>query len=80
MTQAKVLIVEDSASLALGYAAQLQDAGHEVSLCETLAKAPQEVKAQCQSLARCPGAWLKSSSPLHFASHRARSRNRSTHS
>ena len=46
MTQAKVLIVEDSASLALGYAAQLQDAGHDVSLCETLAKAQQEVKAQ----------------------------------
>ena len=46
MTQAKVLIVEDSASLALGYAAQLQDAGHEVSLCETLAKAQQEVKTQ----------------------------------
>jgi len=39
MSQAKVLIVEDSASLALGYAAQLEDAGHEVSLCETLAEA-----------------------------------------
>ncbi|MDY7097712.1 MAG: sigma-54 dependent transcriptional regulator [Pseudomonadota bacterium] len=39
MTTAKVLIVEDSASLALGYAAQLEDAGHEVSLCETLAEA-----------------------------------------
>lgn len=39
MTDAKVLIVEDSASLALGYAAQLEDAGHEVSLCETLAEA-----------------------------------------
>ncbi len=39
MTQSKVLIVEDSASLALGYAAQLEDAGHEVSLCETLAEA-----------------------------------------
>ncbi|MEO1729583.1 MAG: sigma-54 dependent transcriptional regulator [Pseudomonadota bacterium] len=36
---AKVLIVEDSASLALGYAAQLEDAGHEVSLSETLADA-----------------------------------------
>lgn len=39
MTEAKVLIVEDSASLALGYAAQLEDAGYEVSLCETLAEA-----------------------------------------
>ena len=39
MTEARVLIVEDSASLALGYAAQLEDAGHEVSLCENLAEA-----------------------------------------
>ena len=39
MQTAKVLIVEDSASLALGYAAQLEDAGHEVSLSETLADA-----------------------------------------
>ncbi|WP_108791247.1 sigma 54-interacting transcriptional regulator [Erythrobacter sp. Alg231-14] len=39
MSNARVLIVEDSASLALGYAAQLEDAGHEVSLCETLAEA-----------------------------------------
>lgn len=39
MQNAKVLIVEDSASLALGYAAQLEDAGHEVSLSETLADA-----------------------------------------
>ena len=46
MTSAKVLIVEDSASLALGYAAQLEDAGHEVSLCETLAAARREVAAQ----------------------------------
>jgi len=46
MTSAKVLIVEDSASLALGYAAQLEDAGHEVSLCETLAAARREITAQ----------------------------------
>lgn len=39
MQDARILIVEDSASLALGYAAQLEDAGHEVSLCETLAEA-----------------------------------------
>ena len=39
MQKARVLIVEDSASLALGYAAQLEDAGHEVSLSETLADA-----------------------------------------
>jgi two-component system repressor protein LuxO len=45
MTQAKVLIVEDSASLALGYAAQLEDAGHEVSLCETLAEARRALAA-----------------------------------
>lgn len=46
MPFAKVLIVEDSASLALGYAAQLEDAGHEVSLCETLAAARREITAQ----------------------------------
>ncbi|MEO0698738.1 MAG: sigma-54 dependent transcriptional regulator, partial [Pseudomonadota bacterium] len=39
MPNAKVLIVEDSASLALGYAAQLEDAGHEVSLSDSLADA-----------------------------------------
>ncbi len=39
MNSSRVLIVEDSASLALGYAAQLEDAGHEVSLCESLAEA-----------------------------------------
>ena len=38
-TCARVLIVEDSASLALGYAAQLEDVGHEVTLSETLADA-----------------------------------------
>ena len=32
-----VLIVEDSASIALGYAAQLQSAGHKVDVAETLA-------------------------------------------
>lgn len=39
MIEARVLIVEDSASLALGYAAQLEDASHDVSLCENLAEA-----------------------------------------
>ena len=34
-----VLIVEDSASIALGYAAQLQSAGHKVDVSETLAEA-----------------------------------------
>ncbi|MXP10405.1 sigma-54-dependent transcriptional regulator [Pseudoblastomonas halimionae] len=34
-----VLIVEDSASIALGYAAQLQSAGHEVDVSENLADA-----------------------------------------
>ncbi|MCP9221203.1 sigma-54 dependent transcriptional regulator [Erythrobacter sp. LQ02-29] len=34
-----VLIVEDSASIALGYAAQLQSAGHKVDVAETLADA-----------------------------------------
>mgnify|MGYP001351738540 CR=1 FL=1 len=34
-----VLIVEDSASIALGYAAQLQSAGHKVDVSETLADA-----------------------------------------
>lgn len=46
MPDAKVLIVEDSASLALGYAAQLEDAGHEVSLCETLAEARRSLAAE----------------------------------
>lgn len=46
MQAAKVLIVEDSASLALGYAAQLEDVGHEVSLCETLAAARREIAAE----------------------------------
>lgn len=46
MTSAKVLIVEDSASLALGYSAQLEDAGYEVSLCETLAAARREITVQ----------------------------------
>jgi len=46
MQHAKVLIVEDSASLALGYAAQLEDAGHEVSLCETLAEARRSLLAE----------------------------------
>lgn len=43
MENARVLIVEDSASLALGYAAQLEDAGHEVTLAETLASARQTI-------------------------------------
>lgn len=46
MTSARVLIVEDSASLALGYAAQLEDAGHAVSLCETLAEARRSLLAE----------------------------------
>lgn len=46
MPHAKVLIVEDSASLALGYAAQLEDAGHEVSLCETLAEARRTLSSE----------------------------------
>lgn len=46
MATARVLIVEDSASLALGYAAQLEDAGHEVSLCETLAEARRTLLAE----------------------------------
>ena len=39
-----VLIVEDSASIALGYAAQLQSAGHEVDVSETLADAETALK------------------------------------
>lgn len=46
MSGARVLIVEDSASLALGYAAQLEDAGHAVSLCETLAEARRTLLAE----------------------------------
>ncbi|WP_137681696.1 sigma-54-dependent transcriptional regulator [Aurantiacibacter suaedae] len=39
-----VLIVEDSASIALGYAAQLQSAGHDVDVSETLAEAHTALK------------------------------------
>ena len=39
-----VLIVEDSASIALGYAAQLQSAGHKVDVSETLADAQAALK------------------------------------
>ncbi len=46
MDSARVLIVEDSASLALGYAAQLEDTGHEVILCETLAEARRSLLAE----------------------------------
>lgn len=46
MFSARVLIVEDSASLALGYAAQLEDVGHEVSLCETLAEARRSLSSE----------------------------------
>lgn len=46
MENAKVLIVEDSPSLALGYAAQLEEAGHEVTLSEDLAEARKALAAQ----------------------------------
>lgn len=39
MAKPAVLIIEDSASLALGYAAQLEEAGYSVSLATTLAEA-----------------------------------------
>ncbi|WBY17988.1 response regulator [Erythrobacteraceae bacterium WH01K] len=35
MNAARILIVEDSASLAMSYAAQLSEAGHEVELAQT---------------------------------------------
>ncbi|MEP1605471.1 MAG: response regulator, partial [Marinomonas sp.] len=46
MENARVLIVEDSPSLALGYAAQLEEAGHEVTLSEDLAEARKALAAQ----------------------------------
>lgn len=46
MPDARILVVEDSPSLALGYAAQLEDVGHEVSLCETLAEARRALEAE----------------------------------
>ncbi len=46
MENAKVLIVEDSPSLALGYSAQLEEAGHEVTLCENLAEARNALASQ----------------------------------
>lgn len=46
MPEARILVVEDSPSLALGYAAQLEDVGHEVSLCETLAEARRALEAE----------------------------------
>ncbi|MFV0643887.1 MAG: response regulator transcription factor, partial [Sphingomonadaceae bacterium] len=39
MSQPHILIVEDSASLALGYAAQLSSAGYTADLCGTGAEA-----------------------------------------
>ena len=39
MNAARILIVEDSASLAMSYAAQLSEAGHEVELAQTGAEA-----------------------------------------
>ena len=35
MTKPAVLIIEDSASLALGFAAQLEEAGYDVALAAT---------------------------------------------
>lgn len=46
MPNARILVVEDSPSLALGYAAQLEDVGHEVSLCETLAEARRALESE----------------------------------
>lgn len=48
MSQARVLIVEDSASLAMSYAAQLSEAGHEVEVCGNGA----ETEAQLLASAR----------------------------
>lgn len=48
MSQARVLIVEDSASLAMSYAAQLSQAGHEVEVCGNGA----ETEAQLLGAAR----------------------------
>ena len=39
MSKPAILIIEDSASLALGFAAQLEEAGYEVALAATLAEA-----------------------------------------
>ena len=39
MSKPAILIIEDSASLALGFAAQLEEAGDEVALAATLAEA-----------------------------------------
>ena len=39
MTASRVLVVEDAASLALAYAAQLEEAGREVEVCGTAAEA-----------------------------------------
>lgn len=44
MTKPAVLIIEDSASLALGYAAQLEEAGYSVGLAATLAEARAALK------------------------------------
>lgn len=43
---ARVLIIEDSASVALGYAAQLEEAGHEIMLSDSLADARRALAAQ----------------------------------
>ena len=45
MTKPAVLIIEDSASLALGFAAQLEEAGYDVALAATLAEAREALAA-----------------------------------
>ncbi len=48
MSATRILIVEDSASLAMSYAAQLSEAGHEIEVCATGA----ETEAQLTGAAR----------------------------
>ena len=43
MAKPNILIIEDSPSLALGYAAQLEEAGYAVTLASTLAEAREAV-------------------------------------
>ena len=46
MSKPKVLIIEDSPSLALGYAAQLEEAGYAVSLAASLAEAREALASE----------------------------------
>ena len=46
MAKPEVLIIEDSPSLALGYAAQLEEAGYAITVAGTLAEAREALRGR----------------------------------